>query len=129
MIITTPISIGELIDKITILQIKQQRINDVAKLKHVDHELQQLATTLAQQHLSSDELDGLMAELKKINEQLWDIEDDIRVCEKHQDFSDTFIQLARRVYFTNDQRAAIKREINELTGSDLCEVKSYEDYA
>ena len=128
MIITTPISVGELIDKITILQIKQQRISDAAKLQHINHELQQLVTTLAQQHLASQELNQLTVELKTINEELWVIEDEIRVCEKANDFSDTFIQLARRVYITNDKRAAIKRQINELTGSDLCEVKSYEDY-
>lgn len=129
MTISTPISIGELIDKITILQIKQQRINDVDKLQHVNYELQQLVTTLAQQQLNSLQLRQLTDELKHINEQLWVIEDSIRACEKAHDFSDNFIQLARRVYFTNDKRAMIKRQINELTGSDLCEVKSYEDYA
>lgn len=128
MVITTPVSVGELIDKITILQIKQQRICDSAKLQHINRELEQLLQTVQAHQLMSDTLTQLMTELKNVNEALWVIEDEIRACEKAKDFSDTFIQLARDVYFTNDKRAELKRQINETTGSALCEVKSYEDY-
>ncbi len=128
MLINTPISVGELIDKITILMIKAVRIADDQKLQHVHNELQQLQRVVDQHALQSPELLALMGQLQRINETLWQIEDDIRLCEKAQDFSDRFVQLARSVYLTNDQRAQLKREINVLTQSALYEVKSYEDY-
>lgn len=128
MLINTPVSVGELIDKMTILEIKQARINDSGKLAHIDNELQHLSMIVAKHHLKTDKLKQLKAELKTINETLWDIEDDIRACERANDFSELFIELARKVYFTNDLRADLKRQINNVTGSELFEVKSYESY-
>ena len=93
------------------------------------HELQALSAVASESLTRSDDLDQLQQQLKQVNEALWDIEDDIRLCEKQQDFSDQFVQLARQVYFQNDRRAKIKLQINELTGSELVEVKSYEEYA
>ena len=129
MLINTPISVGELIDKITILQIKRERIDDLEKLNYVNNELTQLLHIIIQNDLNTAELKTLSTQLKTINETLWGIEDAIRDCERAKDFSDIFIQLARRVYITNDKRAEIKREINKLTNSVLHEVKSYQDYA
>ncbi len=129
MLINTPISVGELIDKMTILEIKRSRIKEDDKLVHIHTELGQLNTIIAEQVVHTDRLGRLIERLRQINAILWDIEDAIRACEKAQDFSDTFIQLARKVYMTNDQRADIKREINTLTNSALHEVKSYEKYA
>ena len=116
MIIKTPISVGELLDKITILQIKSQYSNNSYILK----ELQDL-TEIAKEHQVYDEQD--LQALKKVNEKLWVIEDEIRQLEKQQDFSFTFIELARQVYITNDQRALIKKQINERTNSTYSEVK------
>ena len=116
MIIKTPISVGELLDKITILQIKSQYSNNSYILK----ELQDL-TEIAKEHQVYDEQD--LQALKKVNEKLWVIEDEIRQLEKQQDFSSTFIELARQVYITNDQRALIKKQINERTNSTYSEVK------
>lgn len=129
MLMHSPISAGELIDKITILQIKQERILDEDKQQHIKIELNHLTTVFDTHRLDTPAIKELLISLKTTNETLWDIEDDIRLCEKDQDFSDKFIQLARKVYFTNDIRAAIKREINELTNSAIHEVKSYEEYA
>ena len=128
MLVNTPISVGELLDKITILQIKSERITVEDKLLHVRYELQALSAVASELLTRSDDLDQLQQQLKQVNEALWDIEDDIRLCEKQQDFSDQFVQLARQVYFQNDRRAKIKLKINELTGSELVEVKSYEEY-
>ena len=116
MIINIPISVGELLDKITILQIKSQYSNNSYILK----ELQDL-TEIAKTHQVYDEQD--LQELKEVNEKLWVIEDEIRQLEKQQDFSSTFIELARQVYITNDQRALIKKQINERTNSTYSEVK------
>jgi len=116
MIIKTPISVGELLDKITILQIKSQYSNNSYILK----ELQDL-TEIAKEHQVYDEQD--LQSLKEVNEKLWVIEDEIRQLEKQQDFSSTFIELARQVYITNDQRALIKKQINERTNSTYSEVK------
>lgn len=127
MPIQTPISVGELLDKITILQIKQQHIQDAEKLQHVAHELKQLQD-VADTIPTSDALKKTMDALLTINQKLWNIEDDIRACERAKDFGERFIELARAVYFTNDERARLKREINALTQSDLVEVKSYEAY-
>jgi hypothetical protein len=119
---------GELIDKITILQIKTERIDDADKVKNVRIELEVLETARDENIPPSPELDGLTAELKTVNEALWEIEDDIRDCEREKDFGPKFIELARAVYRTNDRRAAAKREINELLGSKIVEEKSYADY-
>lgn len=122
------ISPGELIDKMTILEIKMARIRDEAKLANVRHEYETLQTMFTQQIASSDALSALTAELKAINTDLWDIEDDIRDLERRKDFGPEFIRLARAVYHTNDRRAATKREINDLLQSDLVEEKSYAAY-
>ncbi len=119
---------GELIDKITILQIKDQRIDDPSKLANVRAELATLVAARDQAIDSSAALDELTAALKQVNEALWEIEDEIRVCERGQDFGPRFIELARAVYHRNDRRAAIKRQINELLGSRLIEEKSYASY-
>jgi len=126
--ILVEIAAGELIDKITILQIKSERIQDVAKLQNVRQELNVLTQARDDLLPHSDSLTAATAELKRINETLWDIEDEIRGCERRQDFEVRFIELARSVYMTNDQRAAVKRQINDLSGSRLVEEKSYAAY-
>ena len=126
--ISVPVSIGELIDKITILEIKAERIRDAAKLANVRAELELLDTTWANNPLSRIDIDDERARLKAVNETLWEIEDRIRLQEKAQAFDTDFIELARAVYFRNDERAAIKREINLKLGSQLVEEKSYQDY-
>jgi hypothetical protein len=120
-----PVSSGELIDKITILEIKQNRIADGAKRANVVQELDLLRAERARSLPSSPELDALAAELKSVNERLWEIEDDIRRCEAACNFGDHFVELARSVYKSNDGRATLKRRINELLGSALVEEKSY----
>lgn len=123
-----PISPGELIDKITILEIKSQRMSDPAKLANVRTELELLvATWRAWEHASSD-IDSDWQALRSVNEQLWDIEDHIRDKERAAEFDGRFIELARAVYVTNDERAAIKKRINARLGSALVEEKSYADY-
>jgi len=126
--ILTPVSPGELLDKITTLRIKDTRIVDTDKLENVRRELGLLDAIVAEKLPSSGELDTLVAELQDINEALWDIEDDIRVCERNKDFGPNFIALARAVYVTNDKRAAVKKNINLHLGSALVEEKSYEDH-
>ena len=118
------ISIGELFDKISILEIKNEKISDAAKLTNIQTELETLES-VAEKIEQDPEVIELRAELKAINEALWVIEDDIRECEGRSDFGDEFIQLARAVYVTNDKRAVVKRKINELTGSRLVEEKDY----
>ena len=126
--IMTEIGSGQLIDKITILEIKSDRISDLEKLKNVRHELSVLSAT-RDAHLSGIEgLRDLAIQLKTINEALWEIEDDIRACEAQNDFGQKFIKLARSVYITNDKRAAVKKEINLLTGASIIEEKSYKDF-
>jgi Flp pilus assembly protein TadD len=124
-LIATPSSIGELIDKITILEIKSRRISDGDKLRNVRRELELLEESLRSARLDHPDLGSLKAGLATVNEHLWDIEDEIRVCEKHEDFSERFIALARSVYLTNDRRAAIKRDINRLFNSAIVEEKCY----
>jgi tetratricopeptide (TPR) repeat protein len=119
---------GELIDKITILVIKKERITDDSKMRNILRELTTLETTRDQAVAASKELTRLTAELKKVNEALWEIEDAIRLCERDQDFGPRFIELARSVYHNNDQRAALKRQINELLGARFLEEKSYAEY-
>ena len=115
-----PVSVGEVLDKISILQIKSERITDASKLANVKKELGYLSEVARYSRHAE-----LEAELKAVNSQLWEIEDRIRVKEKRQEFDDEFIQLARAVYQTNDRRAEIKRQINDVTGSKLVEEKSY----
>jgi hypothetical protein len=127
-LIEVPVSYGELIDKITILEIKSQRITDDAKLANVRNELELLAATWGNATVSKTDISAERARLLAVNEVLWDIEDHIRVKERAQEFDAQFVELARSVYFENDQRAAIKREINVKLGSQLVEEKSYKDY-
>lgn len=126
--ILVEIAPGELIDKITILEIKSERIADDGKLKNVRVELQVLEAARDAAMAASAELADLTTQLKQVNEALWDIEDAIRDCERGHDFGPKFIQLARSVYHSNDRRAALKRQINELLGSKLLEEKSYAQY-
>ncbi|WP_331346527.1 DUF6165 family protein [Cellvibrio sp. UBA7661] len=130
MLIEAPISLGELIDKITILEIKAVNIGDETKLKNVTHELNILNAKVKQllDDAGQAKLAPLKQALKDINQELWIIEDDIRDCEFAKDFSDKFIQLARAVYVTNDKRAKVKKDINLAFGSELIEEKSYKDY-
>ena len=127
MLINTPISLGELVDKISILMIKKKNISDSIKLQHVNKELEFLQKTL-KKYISEDEINDFLLKLVNINSKLWDIEDDIRECERKRLFDQTFIDLARSVYFTNDERAKVKNDINKTFGSELVEVKSYEEY-
>lgn len=134
--ISVPVSFGELLDKIAILQIKSERMSDAAKLANVRKELSALEQTwMAHPAASHDPGAGsgagvarLRAELKAVNERLWVIEDDIRAKERAQAFDDAFVQLARSVYFENDERARLKKEINLALGSSYVEEKSYADY-
>jgi hypothetical protein len=120
-----PSSLGDAADRITILSIKSERISDAAKLANVRRELSEISGAFFASIARSPEFDALFAQLKGVNEQLWDIEDAIRLCEAKGNFGPEFVRLARSVYQTNDARAAIKREINTLLGSDLVEEKSY----
>ena len=126
--ILVEIAAGELIDKITILQIKSERMQDSVKLQNVRQELDVLTPARDELLPHSDALTAATAELKRINEGLWDIEDELRGCERRQDFGARFTQLARSVYMTNERRAAVKRQINDLSGSRLVEEKSYAAY-
>ena len=127
MLINTPISLGELVDKISILIIKQKNITDETKLDHVKKELDFLQKTLMN-YVQQKEINNYLENLININSKLWNIEDDIRECERKKLFDQTFIDLARSVYFTNDERAKVKNDINKAFGSELVEVKSYEEY-
>ena len=119
---------GELIDRITILLIKSERMHDPAKLENVRMELDILSTNRDEALQPSEALQELTKKLKTVNEKLWVIEDDIRDCEATQDFGSSFIKLARAVYQNNDERARLKREINHLLGSQIIEEKSYKPY-
>ena len=127
MIINTPVSLGELVDKISILHIKNTNIKDNEKLLLVKEELSLLQQTL-NGHVNSDQIKPFLDSLIEINSKLWIIEDDIRDCERDKNFDQKFIDLARSVYFTNDKRSEIKLEINKKFGSKIIEVKSYEKY-
>ncbi len=122
------ISVGELLDKISILEIKQNNLNDKEKIKIVSKELESLRNTLEKNVQITDEIKSLYKNLKDINIKLWGIEDAKRDCERNKNFGESFIQLARSVYLENDNRAKIKNKINILSGSNLLEVKSYEKY-
>ena len=128
MQLQVPVSVGEVLDKITILQIKLSHISDVNKRVNIQNELDALLPLMAGDGFTTDEMQGLMAELKSVNQALWDIEDDIREKEAAKSFDAEFIELARAVYVTNDKRAEIKKQINLATGSTLIEEKSYESY-
>ena len=127
MIISTPVSLGELVDKISILHIKNINIKDDEKLKLIREELELLNQTL-NKHIKNNDIQNYLDSLIEINSKLWVIEDDIRDCERNKKFDQTFIDLARSVYFTNDERSQIKLDINRKFGSKIVEVKSYEEY-
>ena len=122
------ISIGELLDKISILEIKQEKIKDQDKLKFISDEHAVLKEQLDKNVKSNDKLENLFQSLKEINAKLWVIEDDKRQCEKEKDFTEKFIKLSRDVHFLNDDRAKIKLEINNITGSKIKEIKEYTSY-
>ncbi len=126
--IRVPISPGELIDKITILQIKSERITDPIKVANVRNELALLEATWRESSFATSDIDAEWASLRRINEKLWDVEDRLREKERVRTFDQEFIDLARAVYFTNDERAAVKREINTKLGSKIVEEKSYAKY-
>tara|TARA_B100000242_G_C42894820_1_gene415058 strand:- start:206 stop:595 length:390 start_codon:yes stop_codon:yes gene_type:complete len=122
------VSIGELLDKISILEIKKNKIKNAEKLKFISDEYLILNNQLKQNVIMNDKLNTLYNKLKEINLKLWDIEDDKRKCEKNSDFGENFIKLSREVHFLNDDRAKIKLDINNLTGSKIKEIKEYTSY-
>jgi hypothetical protein len=126
--VLAPISVGELFDKITILEIKVERIPDAAKRLNVSSELCLLRNVRDRKVAQSPALDRVAAELKGVNESLWQIEDDIRDCERQGKFGGRFVELARSVYRINDRRAQLKRQIDEMSDSPIVEEKSYTDY-
>ena len=126
--ILVEVSVGELLDKISILEIKKEKIKDPEKLKFINDEYNVLKDQLNKNVKSDDELDKLFQSLKKINAKLWAIEDDKRLCEKNSDFGEKFTKLSRDVHFLNDDRAKIKLEINNHTGSKIKEIKEYTNY-
>jgi hypothetical protein len=127
--IYVPVSPGEVLDKITILEIKSERMSDPAKLANVRTELDLLRKTWADAVNEDEVIRDLYRQLKEINESLWEIEDDIRDKERAKAFDDRFVELARSVYFTNDRRSVVKKELNLHLGSDIVEEKSYQDYS
>jgi len=129
MAISVSVSVGEAMDKLTILHIKSERIDDAQKLKNIHNEIAALTPVCSQPEFNSPEVKALISELKAVNEALWDIEDKIRDKEAIKAFDDEFISLARSVYITNDKRAELKKQINLATGSALVEEKSYQDYS
>ena len=126
--ILVEVSVGELLDKISILEIKQEKIKDTEKLKFINEDHSILKNQLNSNVKSDQKLTELFESLKQINAKLWVIEDDKRQCEKEKDFTDTFIKLSRDVHFLNDDRAKIKLEINNHTGSKIKEIKEYTSY-
>ena len=126
--ILVEVSVGELLDKISILEIKKEKIKDDDKLKFINDEYKVLKSEFDQKVKNDDKLTKLHQSLKEINSELWIIEDDKRMCEKNSDFGEKFIQVSRDVHFMNDKRAKIKSKINQLSGSNIREVKQYTKY-
>ena len=126
--IVVEVSVGELLDKISILEIKKEKIKDPEKLRYINNEHDVLKDQFLKNVKSDEKLDSLFKFLKEINNKLWVIEDDKRLCEKNSDFGDEFIKLSRDVHFLNDERAKIKLEINNHTGSKIKEIKEYTSY-
>ena len=126
--ILVEVSVGELLDKISILEIKKEKIKDSSKLKFIDDEYNVLKEQLKNNVKNDEKLNKLFLSLKEINSKLWVIEDDKRMCEKNSDFGEKFIELSRNIHFLNDKRAKIKLEINQLTSSKIREIKEYTDY-
>ena len=128
MTIKVDVSVGEFLDKVCILEIKSERIKDAAKLENVNKELTLLKDVWGKSEFAKADISDEMGRLKAINEKIWEIEDDIRDKERDRAFDDRFIELARSVYYSNDERAAIKKELNMKLSSDLVEEKSYSSY-
>jgi hypothetical protein len=126
--ILVEVSVGELLDKVSILEIKQEKIKDHEKLKFINNEHSILKSQLAQNVKTDEKLEKLFQSLKEINSKLWIIEDDKRLCEKEKNFGEKFIKLSRDVHFLNDDRAKIKLEMNNHTGSKIKEIKEYTSY-
>ena len=126
--ILVEVSVGELLDKISILEIKKEKIKDLEKLNFINDEHSILKEQLDKNVTSDDKLQSLLQSLKEINSKLWVIEDDKRLCEKNSDFTENFIKLSRDVHFLNDDRAKIKLEMNNHTGSKIKEIKEYTSY-
>ena len=126
--ILVEVSVGELLDKISILEIKQEKIKDLEKVKFINDEHEILKSQFNQNVKTDEKLNTLFKSLKEINSKLWVIEDDKRLCEKKKDFGEKFIKLSRDVHFLNDDRARIKLEINNYTGSKIREIKEYTNY-
>ena len=126
--ILSEISPGELLDKISILEIKLVKIKDKKNLEEINKEYESLVKTKKTDIILTKELEKLINEIKEINLKLWDIEDKIRICEKNKDFGDVFIDLARSVYLNNDKRANFKSQINKMLGSNIKEIKQYVNY-
>ena len=126
--ILVEISVGELLDKISILEIKKEKIKDLEKLKFIEDEYKTLKNQLDNNVKSDKKLNELFESLKKINSKLWVIEDEKRMCEKNSDFGEQFVKLSRDIHFLNDSRAKIKLEINTRTGSKIKEIKQYTNY-
>ena len=126
--ILVEVSVGELLDKISILEIKMEKITDSKKLKYINDEQSILKSQLEQNVKTDEKLEKLFQSLKEINSKLWVIEDDKRLCEKEKDFGEKFIKLSRDVHFLNDDRAKIKLEMNNHTGSKIKEIKEYTSY-
>ena len=126
--ILAEVSVGELLDKISVLEIKKEKIKDPEKLKFINDEYNILNEQLKNNVKSDEKLDNLFKSLKEINSKLWVIEDEKRLCEKNSDFGEKFIKLSRDVHFLNDERANIKLEINKLTKSKIKEIKEYTNY-
>ena len=126
--ILVEISVGELLDKISILEIKKEKIKDSEKLKFINDEYNVLKDQLNRNIKSDQKLDDLFKSLKEINSRLWIIEDDKRMCEKNSDFGEKFIELSREIHFLNDNRSKVKLEINKYTGSQIREIKQYTNY-
>ena len=125
--VTIPVSVGEIIDKLSILQVKKNKISDKTKLEFVNKEFE-ILQNLSSVYLNNIEIESLYNQLVEINSSLWDIEDKLRVIEKEKRFEGEFISLARKVYFTNDERFRLKNEINLITSSEIREVKDYVKY-
>ena len=128
MLIKIPVSVGELADKITILEIKKTKIKEKDKLSSIDNELMQLKKIIKSKIILTSKIKTEIIKLRKINLRLWSIEDRKRKCEKNSNFDEKFIKLARSVYLLNDKRAYVKLNINKLTNSNIIEVKSYDKY-
>tara|TARA_B100001996_G_C18550785_1_gene550742 strand:- start:527 stop:916 length:390 start_codon:yes stop_codon:yes gene_type:complete len=126
--ILVEVSVGELLDKISILEIKQEKIKDSEKLKYINNEYNVLRNQFSKNVKSDDKINKLFDSLKEINSKLWVIEDEKRMCEKKSDFGESFIKLSRDIHFLNDDRAKIKLEINNYTGSKIKEIKEYTKY-